>query len=80
MVAPGLFLVPMCDDSYLNEQMHIILVKFKDSMQSLKNCYKHVLKTEKEYANSIVKNEDGFFLRLYQFIRECQIIMKGHLK
>ena len=37
------------------------------------------LTTPAQFTKSINDNEDGFFLRLYQFIRECQILMNEHL-
>lgn len=59
-------------DYYLNEQLQRLLMKYKESLTSLKCAYRLKLKPNSEdFNNSIKENEDGFFLRLYSFIREC---------
>jgi hypothetical protein len=65
MMCPGLFLMPVCRDYYINEQIQKIMMKYKDSLGQLRSCYKLKLKTDSDFNKSIVQNEDGFFLRLF---------------
>jgi hypothetical protein len=69
LLGPGLFVMFKSVDKTLQDQITNIMMYYRSGLNTIKRAYSELgYKTAKHYENSIKKNEDGFFIRLYHII------------